>query len=95
VNPALIVQQEEVQRAEAEKRRIREDFIRKKEHYEREISRGMNIPQLNADQMRRMKVGLIDLFKGELNPMLEQMMTEGDDHAEWLGFEGAYKESMY
>jgi hypothetical protein len=71
LNAALIVHQEKVQRAEAEKRRIQEDFIRKKEHYEREISRGVNIPQLNVDQIRRVKMSLSDLFKSELNPMLE------------------------
>jgi hypothetical protein len=56
----------------------RADFIRKKEQYEQEINRGVNIPQLNGKQMRRVKVGLSDLFKGDLNPMLKQMMPETD-----------------
>jgi hypothetical protein len=41
------------------------------------------------------KGGLSDLFKGELNPMLEQMMPETDEPGEWLGFEGAYEEAMH
>jgi hypothetical protein len=41
------------------------------------------------------KVGLSDLFKGELNPMLEQIMPETDEHREWLGFEGAHEEAMH
>jgi hypothetical protein len=55
----------------------------------------VNIPQLNADQMRRVKEGLSDLFKGELNPILKEMMPRSDEHEEWVGFEGAYEECMY
>jgi hypothetical protein len=49
----------------------------------------VNIPQLNAQQMRKVKEGLGDLFAGELNPLLEQMMPTSNQHEEWIGFEGA------
>jgi hypothetical protein len=43
------------------------------------------------EQMRRVKVGLSDLFKGEWNPMLDQMIPRTDERQEWIGFEGAYE----
>jgi 3-dehydroquinate dehydratase len=95
INPALVVQREEAQRVELEEIAQREEFVRRKEHYERQISQGVNIPQLNADQMRRVKEGLSDLFKGELNPLLTRMMPRTDDHTEWIAFEGAYEECMH
>jgi C-terminal processing protease CtpA/Prc len=71
VNPELAAQRETQDRAEMERRQRYEDHIRKKEQYERSISQGVNISQLNAEQMRKVKQGLSDLFKGELNPILE------------------------
>jgi hypothetical protein len=95
MNPRWKEQSEK--RAEEEARRFSKcnEFIKKKEQYERLVSRGVNIPQLNAEQMRRVKEGLSDLFRGELNPILEQMIPRTDDHQEWLGFEGAYEECMH
>jgi hypothetical protein len=55
----------------------------------------VNIPELNADRMRRVKDGLSDLFKGELNPLLTRMMPRIDDHSEWIAFEDADEESMH
>jgi hypothetical protein len=95
MNPRWKEQSEK--RAEEEARRIWKcnEFIKRKEQYERLVSRGVNIPQLNAEQMRKVKVGLSDLFRGELNPILEQMMPRTEDHQEWLGFEGAYEECLH
>jgi hypothetical protein len=95
INPALIIQRRNEERANEADRLRRSEFIKKKEQHQRNIDRGVNIPQLNGQQMRRVKVGLSDMFKGELNPMMEKMMPETDDREEWSAFEGAYEESMH
>jgi hypothetical protein len=41
------------------------------------------------------KEGLTDLFQGELNPLLEQMIARTEEHSEGLGFEGAYEECLH
>jgi hypothetical protein len=38
------------------------DFIRKTEQYQRDASRRVNIPQLNSNQMGRVRRRLSDLF---------------------------------
>jgi hypothetical protein len=55
----------------------------------------VNIPQLNAYQMHRVKEGLSDLFRGELNPILEEAMPRTDEHGEWAEFQGTYEECMH
>jgi hypothetical protein len=67
VNPALQRERQEAQRMNEEKRRRQEEFRRKREHYEANISRGVNIPHLNSDQMQRVKSGLNGLFRFDLN----------------------------
>jgi hypothetical protein len=62
VNSSAFYEREEARRREEEKRREQDQFRRKREQYERNVSRGVNIPQLNADQMRRVKQGLKTLF---------------------------------
>jgi hypothetical protein len=95
INPATFREQEEARHREDEKRQEQEQFRRKKEQYERNVSRGVNIPQLNTDQMRRVKQGLNALFKTELKPMMERMLPETDRWDDWTAFEGAYEESRH
>jgi hypothetical protein len=95
MNPETAAQREMREHAEAERRQKHAEFIRKKEQYEMNISRGVNVPRLNAYQMCRMKAGLSDLFGGELNPVLEEMMSRTDEHGEWAGFEGTYEQCWH
>jgi hypothetical protein len=44
--------------------------------------------------MYRVKAGLSDLFRGELNPILEEMMPRTDEYGEWAGFEGTCEDSQ-
>jgi hypothetical protein len=62
INPELNAQREEQQRTKEERNWKRQELIRKKEEHEGNISRGVNIPQLNAQQMRKVKEGRGDLF---------------------------------
>jgi hypothetical protein len=94
MNPETTAQREMQEHTEAEKQQKRAEFIRKKEQHERNISR-VNIPQLNAYQMCRVKAGLSDSFRGELNPVLEEMMPRTDEHGEWAGFEGTYEQCKH
>jgi uncharacterized protein involved in cysteine biosynthesis len=55
----------------------------------------VNIPQLNKEQMRHIKVGLSELFKNEINPMITNLIPETGDWNGWLAFEGADEESMH
>jgi hypothetical protein len=52
IHSALVVQRQEAQRAGFEEIAEDEEFVRKKERDGRHISQGVNIPQLNPDQMR-------------------------------------------
>jgi hypothetical protein len=70
-------------------------FRRRREELLECVEQGVNIPQLNADQMRKVKGGLVELFNEEINPMMAKMQPRGFDEDEWEGFEGAYEEAMH
>jgi hypothetical protein len=51
---------------------IRAHFIREKQEYEKKLNQGVNTPQLNTERMRRVTIGLKNLFKYEINPMTQK-----------------------
>jgi hypothetical protein len=61
---------------EEEERVIRGKFIRKKQEHEAKVNRGVNIPQLNKEQMRHIKIGLSESFKNEINPVITNRIPE-------------------
>jgi hypothetical protein len=70
-------------------------MIRKKEHYENQTMAGVNVPQLNSEQMRKVKQGLSSLFADEINPMLSKFKPEPGVWETWQAFEGAYEEALH
>jgi hypothetical protein len=95
INPEQVRARRQEMQVDEQERITRETFIRKKQEHEGNVSRGVNIPQLNGEQMRHIKSGLSELFKNEINPMITKMMPAEDDWDGWLAFEGAYEESMH
>jgi hypothetical protein len=95
MNPETAAQREMQEYTEAERQQKRAEFIKKKEQYKINISRRVTIPQLNAYQMRQVKAGLSYLFRRELNPVLEEMMSRTDKHGEWAGFERTYEQCRH
>jgi hypothetical protein len=43
------------------------------------MERGVNIPRLNKEQMRKIKTGLEDLFKHEINPPMTELQPDPGD----------------
>jgi hypothetical protein len=91
----VAIQGEVQKQAEMERRRKCQEYNRKKEKYERNIDRGVNIPGLKTDQMRRVKQCQSELFKSELNPILEKMTPKTDEHKEWMEFKGVYEKCIH
>jgi hypothetical protein len=70
-------------------------FRRKIDEYLRQMERGVNIPRLNKEQMQKIKTGLEDLFKYEINSFMTELQPDPGDWDGWCAFEGAYEESMH
>jgi hypothetical protein len=79
ISPAQIAEQRQ-KAAENEQIRAKQtDFIHKGEQHEKNMSGGVNIPKLNAEQMHGAKSGLSDLFKNKINLMTIKIISEKDD----------------
>jgi hypothetical protein len=75
-------------------RRVRE-FIRKRDIHMHNTGSGVNIPKLTKKDMIKVRVGLLDLFEHEINPLMKEFQPENGDWDGWLAFEGAYEESLH
>jgi hypothetical protein len=90
-----MVQQAEEERANGEMGKSRQEKIEKKKHYQSRMLGAVNIPQLNNEQIRKVKHGLKDLFANEINPLLAKFKPKNREWEEWQAFEGAYEEAMH
>jgi hypothetical protein len=45
--------------------------------------------------MNKLKNPISEIFKTEINPLLEQLMPEADNWASWQAFEGAFEHALY
>jgi hypothetical protein len=59
------------------------------------MERGVNIPRLNKEQVRKIKTGLKDLFKHEVHPLMTELQLDPGDWDGWCAFDGAHEESMH
>jgi hypothetical protein len=59
------------------------------------MEREINIPKLNKEQMRKIKIELEDLFKYEINPLMTELQPDPGDWDGRCAFEGAYEESIH
>jgi hypothetical protein len=95
INPILIAEREAEERASAEMQESRREMIQRKAHYASQTMAGVNVPQLNSEQMRKVKQGLKDLFANEINPILAKFKPEPGVWETWQAFEGAYEEALH
>jgi uncharacterized protein YpbB len=54
----------------------RTEFIRKRDEYLRQMERGINIPRLNKEQMRKIKTELEDFSKYEINLLMTEFQPD-------------------
>jgi hypothetical protein len=80
--------------ADNKQKRIRE-FKQKLQEHRENTAKGVNIPQINKAEMKKIRERLIDLFKNDLNPLLKEFQPEPDNFDEWQAFEGAYEECLH
>jgi hypothetical protein len=61
----------------AEQKRIAPaNFTRKREEHERNLDQGVKIPQRNTEQTKHIRIGLRNLFKNEINPIVTKTIPE-------------------
>jgi hypothetical protein len=74
-----IVQRDEEDQATVDREGRRTQFIRKRDEYLRQIERGVNIPRLNKDQLGKIKTGLEDLYKYDINRLMIELQPDPGD----------------
>jgi hypothetical protein len=72
IEAGRIVQRDEEEQAAVDREGRRTQFIGKRDESLRQMERGVNIPRLNKEQMRKIKTGLEDFFKYEINPLMSE-----------------------
>jgi hypothetical protein len=77
---------------ESEKKR---EFRRKQEEHSDKMSLGVNMPQMSQAKMRKVKLGLADLFKTEISSIMREFKLRINDWEHWQVFEGAYEEALH
>jgi uncharacterized C2H2 Zn-finger protein len=74
-----IVQRDEEEQAAVDREGQRTQLIRKRDEYLIQMERGVNILMLNKEQMRKIKTGLEDFFKHEINPLMTELQPDPGD----------------
>jgi hypothetical protein len=93
IDSAMIVQQDG-RAAMGDSVARRSEFIWKRDEHDRMTEGGVNIPRVDAQQMRKIKRDLTDLFRHVINPLKGEFRATHRDWDGWLAFEGASEESM-
>jgi hypothetical protein len=73
IEAGRIVQRDEEEQAAVDREGRLTQFVKKRDEYLRQMERGVNIPRLTKEQMRKIKTGLADLFKHEINPLMSEL----------------------
>jgi hypothetical protein len=71
------------------------DFRQKREEHRNNTLRGFNIPQMSQIEMRKVREGLVELFKAMINPMMKEFQLRAENWDNWVAFERAYEEVMH
>jgi hypothetical protein len=95
IEAGRIVQRDKEDQAAVDREGRRPQFIGKRDEHVRQMERGINIPRLNKEQMRKIRTGLKDLFKYEISPLMIEFQPDPGDWDGWCAFDGTYDESMH
>jgi hypothetical protein len=91
---------EAAQRREAERNteyqnQSRRYFQQRRIELQERVKTGVNIPALNASDVKRIRESIQNLFEQKINPRMERQQPNRGDPDEWEAFEGAYEESCH
>jgi hypothetical protein len=86
---------QELEQENEDRREERMRMIRQREFLRLKTDQGVNIPQLDTAQMRRVTQGLSTLFANEINKLLEKFQPHPEIEGSWEAFEGAYAHALH